>query len=91
MQDPKLETQAELLRALAHPTRLCIVKGLMENGPRNVSQMQSCSGLPQPSISQHLSRLRAAGIVEGERRGLEVVYRLVSEDTKRVLTALFGN
>ena len=91
MQDPKLETQAELLRALAHPTRLCIVKGLKENGPRNVSQMQSCSGLPQPSISQHLSRLRAAGIVEGERRGLEVVYRLVSEDTKRVLTALFGN
>ncbi len=91
MQDPKLETQAELLRALAHPTRLCIVKGLMDNGPRNVSQMQSCSGLPQPSISQHLSRLRAAGIVEGERRGLEVVYRLVSEDTKRVLTALFGN
>ena len=76
MQDPKLETQAELLRALAHPTRLCIVKGLMENGPRNVSQMQSCSGLPQPSISQHLSRLRAAGIVEGERRGLEVVYKL---------------
>jgi len=66
MQDPKLETQAELLRALAHPTRLCIVKGLMDNGPRNVSQMQSCSGLPQPSISQHLSRLRAAGIVEGE-------------------------
>lgn len=91
MQDPKLETQAELLRALAHPTRLCIVKGLMENGPRNVSQMQSCSGLPQPSISQHLSRLRAAGIVEGERRGLEVVYRLVSEDAKRVVTALFGN
>ena len=91
MQDPKLETQAELLRALAHPTRLCIVKGLMDNGPRNVSQMQSCSGLPQPSISQHLSRLRAAGIVEGERRGLEVVYRLVSEDAKRVVTALFGN
>lgn len=91
MQDQKLETQAELLRALAHPTRLCIVKGLMENGPRNVSQMQSCSGLPQPSISQHLSRLRAAGIVEGQRRGLEVVYRLVSEDAKRVVTALFGN
>ena len=91
MQDPKLETQAELLRALAHPTRLCIVKGLMDNGPRNVSQMQSCSGLPQPSISQHLSRLRAAGIVEGQRRGLEVVYRLVSEDAKRVVTALFGN
>ena len=91
MQDPKLETQAELLRALAHPTRLCIVKGLMDNGPRNVSQMQSCSGLPQPSISQHLSRLRAAGIVEGERRGLEVVYRLGSEDAKRVVTALFGN
>ena len=91
MQDPKLETQAELLRALAHPTRLCIVKGLMENGPRNVSQMQSCSGLPQPSISQHLSRLRAAGIVEGERRGLEVVYRLGREDAKRVVTALFGN
>lgn len=87
----ELEAKAELLRALAHPTRLCIVKGLIENGPRNVSQMQSCTGLPQPSISQHLSRLRSAGIVEGERHGVEVMYRLVNEDVKRIVAALFQN
>lgn len=91
MREPKLEANAELLRALAHPTRLCIVKKLVEEGPRNVSTMQECSGLPQPSISQHLAKLKAAGVVTGTRQGVEVIYELVSEDAAKIITALFNN
>lgn len=57
---------AELLKALAHPVRLCIVKGLMEKGSCNVSFMQNCLGLPQSTVSQHLQKLRALGIVAAQ-------------------------
>ncbi|HHY47047.1 MAG TPA: winged helix-turn-helix transcriptional regulator [Firmicutes bacterium] len=80
---------AEVLKALSHPVRLCIVKGLMETGRCNVSEMQHCLRAPQSTISQHLARLRASRIIEGERDGVEVYYRVVSEDAKRVVRALF--
>ena len=67
---------SELLKALAHPVRLCIVRGLIENGGCNVGHMQECLAAPQSTISQHLQKLRAAGIVAGTRNGLEVNYRV---------------
>ncbi|MFL0198890.1 ArsR/SmtB family transcription factor, partial [Clostridium sp. WILCCON 0269] len=56
---------AEILKVLAHPVRICIVKGLLDNGECNVSHMQNCLNVPQSTISQHLQKLRAAGIIEG--------------------------
>ena len=67
---------SELLKALAHPVRLCIVRGLIEKGGCNVGHMQECLAAPQSTISQHLQKLRAAGIVAGTRNGLEVNYRV---------------
>lgn len=83
---------ADLLKILAHPVRLCIVRGLLTAGECNVKKMQECLDSPQSTISQHLGKLRAAGILEGRRAGVEVHYRLTSEDAKRVVEALFdGN
>ena len=69
---------ADRLKVLAHPVRLCIVSGLLQNGSCNVSHMQDCLGAPQSTISQHLQKLRAAGIIAGERQGTEVVYRIAN-------------
>lgn len=70
---------AEILKVLAHPVRLCIVNGLLEKGECNVNFMQSCLKTPQSTVSQHLQKLKAAGIIEGRREGLEIYYRVSDE------------
>lgn len=70
---------AETLKAIAHPVRLCIIKGLLEKGSCNVSFMQDCLDLPQSTVSQHLQKLRSLGIVETERNGLEINYSVKDE------------
>lgn len=84
----KYNDKSEMLKAIAHPVRLCIVRGLMEK-ECNVTRMQECLGLPQSTISQHLGKLKAARIIEGERCGLEISYRVVNDDVRRVIEALF--
>lgn len=84
-----LEDKAELLKALAHPARLCIVKGLLDNGKSNVTYMQQCMELPQSTISQHVARLKSAGIIQGTRQGLEIQYKVVNEAAIHVVNALF--
>ena len=86
-----LDEAAELLKVLAHPIRLCIVKGLIENGPQNVSCMQTCLEVPQSTVSQHLQKLKAAGIITGERNGLEIIYTVSSEVAIRTVKALLKN
>jgi ArsR family transcriptional regulator len=80
---------AEMLKVLAHPVRLCIVKGLIENGACNVTYMQSCLDTPQSTTSQHLQKLRAAGIVEGIRNGLEINYRVCNNKVIDLINVLF--
>lgn len=75
--------QAEVLKTLANPRRLEILHRLAE-GPCEVGRLAEEIGASQPNISQHLSVLRAAGIVDAERDGREVRYRLTDPD---VITA----
>jgi len=82
------EKKAEKLKALAHPHRLCIIKGLMEN-KCNVTKMQECLSLPQSTVSQHLAKLKAAGIIEGHRSGLEICYSVVDEEIIDLIKLIF--
>jgi DNA-binding transcriptional ArsR family regulator len=75
--------QAEILRTLANPRRLDILHRLAE-GPCEVSRLAEELGVSQPNVSQHLSVLRTSGLVEAERDGREVRYRLTDPD---VITA----
>lgn len=75
----KYNEVAEILKVLAHPVRLCIVNGLLVSGECNVTYMQNCLNTPQSTISQHLQRLRTAGIVECRRNGLEMYYRIKND------------
>jgi len=80
---------AELLKVLGHPARLCIVHGLLRNEGCNVSYMQSCLNIPQSTVSQHLAKLKSAGIIEGTREGLEIKYKVVHQDAIRILQDLY--
>jgi ArsR family transcriptional regulator len=71
--------QAEVLKTLASPRRLEILHRLAE-GPCEVGRLAEELGASQPNISQHLAVLRAAGIVDAERDGREVRYRLADPD-----------
>lgn len=80
------EKKADKLKALAHPHRLCIVKGLIDGGC-NVTKIQECLGLPQSTVSQHLAKLKSAGIIDGERNGLEICYSVVDQDIIEIIKA----
>jgi ArsR family transcriptional regulator len=83
----RYERKAEKLKILGHPVRLCIVNGLMAQAC-NVTGIQECLRLPQSTISQHLSVLKARGILKGVRSGLEITYQVVDEDAKKIVRAL---
>jgi DNA-binding transcriptional ArsR family regulator len=84
----ELKEVAELLKVLAHPVRLCIVNGLLKNGACNVTHMQNCLGMPQSTISQHLQKLRSAGIIEGDRKGLEITYKVIDKRVEGLIKIL---
>ena len=71
--------QAEVLKTLANPRRIQILHELA-NGPTEVGRIAQAIGASQPNVSQHLAVLRGAGIVEAERDGRGVRYRLVDPD-----------
>ena len=82
------EARAELLKTIAHPVRLQIVHDLLAVGRRNVRCMEGHTGMSQSCISQHLQRLRAAGVVAAERVGNEVYYRAASKEAAKVVAVL---
>lgn len=71
--------QADTLKVLSSPLRLEILHRLAD-GPLEVSRIAAAIGASQPNASQHLSVLRAAGLVEAERRGREIRYGLVDPE-----------
>ena len=85
----KYQKDAQLLKALAHPLRLQIYHSLLTTGCHNVSCMEQHTGMSQSCISQHLQKLRAAGLVSAERVGNEVHYRAVSQEAAALVAALF--
>ncbi|NIL79768.1 ArsR/SmtB family transcription factor [Rhodococcoides kroppenstedtii] len=74
----------DLLRALAAPVRIAIVLQLRESA-RCVHELVGALGVTQPLISQHLRVLKAAGVVNGERSGREVLYRLVDDHLAHIV------
>lgn len=71
----QLEARAQIMKALAHPTRLFVVDELSK-GERCVCDLTDMIGADISTVSKHLSVLKQAGIVEDEKRGVQVWYRL---------------
>lgn len=69
--------RARIFKALAHPSRLCIVETLAR-GPRCVHELRDRIGDDLSTVSRHLSILRSVGIVSDEKRGAQVIYTLTA-------------
>lgn len=80
---------ANMLRALANPHRLKILK-LLNEAPHNVMDLCERLNLRQSLASQHLARLRLDGIVTAERQGHHVVYSLQNARAREILAILDG-
>jgi ArsR family transcriptional regulator len=71
----RYEAKARIIKAMAHPTRLFLVDELSRQS-RCVCELTALVGADMSTVSKHLSILKAAGIVEDEKRGLQVWYSL---------------
>jgi DNA-binding transcriptional ArsR family regulator len=79
--------RSNILKALANPVRLQLLTCLSK-GPRNVTQLISNCGLSQSAVSQHLEKLRQAGLVSSRRDGKEIFYQLTSKKTAKISSLL---
>jgi DNA-binding transcriptional ArsR family regulator len=71
----RYRARAAVVKAMAHPTRLLIVDELAKR-ERCVNELTRLVGDDVSTVSKHLSVLRNAGILEDEKRGMQVYYRL---------------
>ena len=72
----KYEARARIIKAMAHPTRLFIVDQLAKHDEKCVCELTEMIGADMSTVSKHLAQLKHAGIVEDEKRGSMVFYRL---------------
>ena len=77
-----------LLKALANPHRLMIVCTLID-GEYSVSELEEKLDIHQPNLSQQLTVLREAEIVETRREGKQIYYRLTAQKAERLVGALY--
>jgi DNA-binding transcriptional ArsR family regulator len=79
---------AAILRELANPVRLMILCQLI-GAEKSVGELCEAVELSQSAVSQHLARLREAGVVDSKKRGQMVYYRLCNMQAHALLSALY--
>ena len=58
---------------------------LIKEEKSNVTEIQCCIDVPQPTVSQHLAKLKSAGIVSSERNGTEIIYKIKNQEVKHIV------
>ncbi|WP_280728279.1 metalloregulator ArsR/SmtB family transcription factor [Kitasatospora sp. MAA4] len=81
---PDLDAASDLLRALASPVRVGIVRELA-GGSKRVHELVTALGVSQPLVSQHLRVLRSSRIVSAHRQAREVEYSLTDEHVAHIV------
>lgn len=73
----RVDASVEVLKALADPTRLQMIGVLKRSAePVCICDFTAAFDLSQPTISHHMAKLRAAGLVEATKDGIWAYYRL---------------
>jgi len=83
----KYKKRAEIMKALAHPTRLFIVDFLTD-GEKCVCEIVEQVGVDISTISKHLLVMKNAGLLHDEKRGLNVFYKLACPCIPSLFTCL---
>src|ERR1700704_268445 len=85
---------AGLMKALADPTRLTMIASLWKaEAPICICDFTAGLELTQPTISHHMAKLKEAGLVDSEKRGIWIYYRLRAKlppTTRRLLAQLIN-
>lgn len=81
------QAASELLKALSHEARLLIMCVLVE-GEKSVSEIEETIGLPQATVSQHLSRLRLENLIVARRDGRQIYYRILDTKVATLISTL---
>jgi ArsR family transcriptional regulator, virulence genes transcriptional regulator len=89
---PQLEQHANeaasMLKHLANPVRLMILCQLI-GSEKSVGELLQAIDISQSALSQHLAKMREAGLLEAEKRGQMVFYRLVDMRAHALLSTLY--
>ena len=84
----RAERACSCLKGIAHPTRLAILVALRQ-GPRSVNELVAdVASASQSNISQHLSQMRACGLVAARREGAQVFYEAANRKVFQFLDLL---
>jgi ArsR family transcriptional regulator len=83
-----LSRMADALKILAHPQRLRIIEALDRHGDLPVHRIVEIIGIRQASVSDHLGRMRRAGLIASERKGRETWYRIADPDSLIILNCM---
>jgi DNA-binding transcriptional ArsR family regulator len=91
MMNPTLDElnilHANICQALGDPKRILMMYALYEK-PRHVSALAADLDMPQPTVSRHLRVLRERGLVQTERQGTAVHYRLADDRIIAVINTM---
>lgn len=78
------EKKAEILKAIAQPTRLKILE-LLKDGERCVCEIYPALEQEQPNISKHLNFMKRAGILDSRKDGLRIIYWINAPEVLDIL------
>jgi len=88
MDDNRLEVAANMLRAIAHPMRIAILKYLEGGKKLTVSEIHELLNIEQSTTSHHLGILRDKGVLCSKREGKNTYYYLKHEILSQIIDCL---
>lgn len=81
------ELRADVLKALANLTRICIIEKLKE-GPQSVSELSNKIEESSSITSRHLGVLKKAGLIEDQKQGTTVLYSMATDQLPDILESV---
>jgi len=86
----KAERVADFLKGLANPSRLQVLC-LLSQGEKSVTELIEATGVPQTSMSQHLGKLKAEGIVDFRREHRTLYYFIRHPVATEIMAVLYAH
>ncbi len=83
-----LEKAAFILKSIAHPTRIQLIRILHDEGPLSVGALGEKLSCEQSLLSHHLINLKTRGLLSSKKEGTQVLYSLREKELIHVITCI---
>jgi ArsR family transcriptional regulator len=84
----KLKRVSEILKAIAHPTRLNVLEALEVHKRLSVNELMTITDTTQSLLSNHLIKMKDKGVLKSERDGKNIYYQLVDEHLLNIFACM---